>query len=106
MINDMANARKATNVKSRIPIVCCQYYKWIKCMKRSWERTSSCNTDSREGYANLIHKTTVDSMNLICNRYEDDEAKCKKFIDEAPKKKNKNLRPTPISYIFDIFESI
>ena len=75
-------------------------------MKTSWENTKTCDTEAREGYLNVIQKATVDSMNLICSRYENDEAKCKKFVSEAPKKKNKNLRPTPISYIFDIFESI
>lgn len=106
MINDMANARKVTNVKSRIPIVCCKYYAWIKCMKKSWKNTSTCDDEAREGYENLIHKATVDSMNLICNRYEDDDTKCNKLFEELPKKKNKNLRDTPISYIFDIFESL
>ncbi|KAI2805265.1 hypothetical protein BLOT_004259, partial [Blomia tropicalis] len=106
MINDMANTRKVTNSKSRIPIVCCKYYKWIKCMKASWKATSVCDEEAREGYGNLIHKSTIDSMNLICNRYEDNDEKCNKLFEELPKKKNKNLRETPISYIFDVFESL
>lgn len=106
MVHDMALARKVTNTKSRIPIVCCKYYQWIKCMKAAWKASSDCNDEARAGYEDLIHKATVDSMNLICNRYEDDDTKCGKLFEELPKKKLKKVRETPISYIFDIFESI
>ena len=75
-------------------------------MKKAWANTPKCNDEAKAGYEHLIHKGTVDSMNLICNRYEDDDAKCGKLFDELPKKKPKKLRETPISYIFDIFESI
>lgn len=75
-------------------------------MTASWKATNSCTQEARDGYEELIHRSTVDSMNLICNRYEDDDTKCGKLFEELPKKKNKKLRETPISYIFDIFESI
>ena len=75
-------------------------------MKRAWARTKGCDADAKEGYGELIHKSTVDSMNLICAKFEDNDAKCKKLFEELPKTKNKNLRETPISYIFDVFESL
>nr|XP_027196351.1 uncharacterized protein LOC113790842 [Dermatophagoides pteronyssinus] len=106
MNEGMNLARKVANNKSRIPIVCCKYYAWIKCNSNAWKKTADCDQESIEGYEQLIHKATVDSMNLICNRYEDDDAKCSKLFEEIPKKKAKDLRPTPITYIFDIFESL
>ena len=106
MNEGMNLARKVANNKSRIPIVCCKYYAWIKCNSNAWKKTADCDQESIDGYEQLIHKATVDSMNLICNRYEDDDAKCSKLFEEIPKKKAKDLRPTPITYIFDIFESL
>lgn len=102
----MNNARKVQNTKSRIPIVCCKYYAWIKCNSDAWKKTKDCDAEAIEGYEHLIHKATVDSMNLICNRYEDDDAKCSKLYEELPKKKPKDMKETAITYIFDIFESL
>lgn len=65
-----------------------------------------CDDEATNGMVNILHKGTVDSMNLICNKYEDDKTKCAKFYEELPQKKNKKLRETPVSYIFDIFESL
>ena len=81
-----------------------KYYAWIKCMSNAWKKNKDCDNEAIEGYEHLVHKATVDSMNLICNRYEDDDAKCNKLYEELPKKKPKDMRPTAITYIFDIFE--
>lgn len=106
MIEGMALARKVVNTKSRIPVVCCKYYQWLKCNVAGWKTVKACDQESIDGYQQTLHKATVDSMNLICNRYEDDDAKCQKFFKELPTKKPKKVRATPLSYVFDIFETL
>jgi hypothetical protein len=67
---------------------------------------SVCPQSSVDGYEAHIKKSSVDAMNLICRRYEDNDEKCTQLFSQLERKKVKSLRKTPLLYVFDIFDSI
>jgi len=108
MLLVMANTKKVKNSKSKIPIICCNYYEWTKCTIKEMKEMGSatCPQNSVDGYDQHIKKASVDAMNLICKRYEDNDEKCNSLYEQLPKTKPANLRKTPLLYIFDVFDSL
>ncbi|CAG2117809.1 unnamed protein product [Medioppia subpectinata] len=108
MLVTMANAKKIQNSKLRIPTVCCNYYRWIKCTSKALEDMgpSVCSKQAVEGYTAHINKASVDSMNLICSRYEDNPTKCDANFKEVSNTRPKRLDKMPLLYVFDLFDSL
>jgi len=102
----MANAKKIKNSKSRIPAVCCNYYKWIKCTVKALKDTSSCEQKDVDGFDQHIKKSSVDAMNLICKKYEDNDEKCKQYFEQLPRTVPKKLLKTPLLYVFEVFDTL
>ncbi len=94
--------------KSRVPIICCSYYAWTKCTVNALKEMGSntCPQSTVDAYDQHIKKSSVEAMNLICRRYEDNDEKCTQFFSELERKKPKTLRKTPLLYVFDVFDSI
>jgi len=108
MLVRMANTKKIKNSKSRIPTICCTYYQWIKCTRKALEDMGDgvCNREAVEGFTVHINKASVDSMNLICSRYEDNPQKCEAYFKEIPTGRPKKLDKMPLLYVFDVFDSL
>jgi len=107
MVLTMANTKKVKNSKSRIPIVCCTYYEWIKCTRRAMEEIGgTCTKEAIDGFHVHINKASVDSMNLICSRYEDNKQKCDTLAKEVSTVRPKRMHKMPLLYVFDIFDSL
>ncbi|CAG2166997.1 unnamed protein product [Oppiella nova] len=108
MISVLAVANKVRNDKSKVPIVCCNYYEWVRCTVSALKEKASttCSKEAIDGYESHIRKSTVESMNLICSKYEDDSAKCASLMTELPNTKPKKLYKTPYLYIFEIFKNL
>jgi len=106
MLQIMANARKVKNSKSRVPIICCNYYAWTKCTVKALRDNSNCDKSAVDGYDQHISKSSVDAMNLICKRYEDNDQKCAQLYTQLPANKPKSLNKTPLLYVFDVFDSL
>ncbi|XP_054169301.1 uncharacterized protein LOC128966477, partial [Oppia nitens] len=106
MINVLAVTNKVRNEKSKVPIICCNYYEWVRCTVNSLKEKglSVCSNDAINGFESHIRKSSVDSMNLICSKYEDDSTKCSSLMKELPDSKPKKLYKTPYLYIFEIFK--
>ena len=67
---------------------------------------SVCAKGAVDGYEKHVNKASVDSMNLICSRYEDDPVKCASYKKELPKERPKRLDKMPLLYVFDIFDKL
>lgn len=134
MMNLMSNVMQAES-KNRVPVICwwverpirrpnplwpnplwpnplwpdhySTYYEWIACNDRVLSKADVCSEETRQGFKTHIHKSTVDSMNLICSKYDNDPTKCKPYMDKAVRTKNKGrLHKAPLLYVFDVFEQI
>jgi len=108
MIVSMATTHKVKNTKDRIPVICCTYYAWIKCNKKAMQDMgeSVCANDAIKGYEVHVNKASVDSMNLICSKYQDDPVKCANLKKELPNERPKRMDKMPLLYIFDIFDKL
>ena len=68
---------------------------------------ATCPKGAVDGYMEFINKASVDSMNLICSRYQDDPVKCAALRKEVPESpKPKKLQKTPLLYVFDLFDNL
>ncbi|XP_054166512.1 uncharacterized protein LOC128963984 [Oppia nitens] len=108
MIITMANTKKVKNNKIRIPIICCSYYAWINCNRKAFEAMGSnvCSDDAINGIDVHTKKASVDSMNLICSRYQDDLTKCQSYEKEVSNTRPKRIHKTPLLYVFEVFDSL
>lgn len=68
-----------------------------------------CSKAAVAGYETHINKASVDAMNLICSKYEDDPVKCgnlQKDIPDLKANKPKRLDKMPLLYVFDVFDKL
>ena len=83
------------------------YYDWIGCNDRALANAGgSCSDEARTGFTTHIHKSTVDSMNLICSKYENDPNKCKPYMEKAVRQKVKRMHKAPLLYVFEVFDKL
>ena len=59
-----------------------------------------------DGYISHINKASVDSMNLICSKYDNDDGKCEPYMKEAIMTKVKKPHKTPLLYVFEVFDKL
>jgi hypothetical protein len=112
LINNMANAKKVTDVKLRVPLFCCLFYTWRKCTVDVFKSLDPkiCSESAIEGFDTQMARGALDPLNIFCYEHVQDydkSDKCDKLGELIPKvRSNRSRNKTPFSAIFELFDSL
>ncbi|CAG2109084.1 unnamed protein product [Medioppia subpectinata] len=93
-IDRLQGAENYRNVKMRLPMACCEYYKMKQCILGHIEREGKplCTDSVYNEAERLIDGYAFDVLQLICGDYTEDSDKCQNSVPKTPKKLSSQKR--------------
>lgn len=87
-IDHLYGIQESEDANKKIPYVCCSFYKFKRCVVSNLRRQkSTCNRESVNFYAGLIHGIAADVLELICAEYKENSTQCSETLKTLPTRK-------------------
>jgi hypothetical protein len=74
------------DIRRRIPMACCNFHELVKCLLNEAEEVKVCTRKTVDFVVKYVTKVIEPIMLLLCNNYDESNAKCDQLVRETPKR--------------------
>ncbi|CAG2179059.1 unnamed protein product [Oppiella nova] len=87
-IDNLQGSENHPDVKERIPLACCNYYRLKGCIMNHVETQGQplCSESVATEIENIVDGYANEVLNLLCGDYTEESDKCVKLLPKTPKK--------------------